>query len=131
MRQSEGVPLQRLFSTFPNGRPGTGLLLLRVASGLLLLQRVVNRHGNAHHLGEISLAVSAVIAILLLLGLWTPVDGVILAAAEIPALLQGADDPRILICLMVLGLSISMLGPGAFSVDAVIFGRHRLDLPDR
>jgi uncharacterized membrane protein YphA (DoxX/SURF4 family) len=95
------------------------------------LHSIVNQHGNAHNLGEISLAISAIIAILLLLGLWTPVAGALLTAAEIPPLVQGADDPRILICLMVLGLSISMLGPGAFSVDAVIFGRHRLDLPDR
>ena len=78
-----------------------------------------------------SLAISAIIAILLVLGLWTPVAGVLSAVAEIPLLFKGADDPRILICLMVLGVSISMLGPGAFSLDAVIFGRHRLDLPDR
>ena len=131
LEQSEGVPLQRLFSTFPNGWPGRGLLLLRVTGGLLLLLSVINWRGNLHHLTGISLAISALIAILLVLGLWTPVAGVLSAAAEIPLLIQGADDPRFLICLMVLGLSISMLGPGAFSLDAMIFGRHRLDLPDR
>lgn len=96
-----------------------------------MLSSVVNWHGNPHHLAEISLAVSAIIAILLVLGLWTPIAGVLSAAAEIPLLVQGADDPRILICLMVLGVAISMLGPGAFSLDAVIFGRQKLDLPDR
>jgi len=96
-----------------------------------LLSSIIAQHGNAHHLAEMSLAISAIIAILLVLGLWTPVAGVLSAVAEIPLLFQGADDPRILICLMVLGVSISMLGPGAFSLDAVIFGRHRLDLPDR
>lgn len=70
------------------------------------------------------------ITILLVLGLWTPIAGVLSSAAEIPLLIKGADDPRLLICVMVLGVSISMLGPGAFSLDAVIFGRHRLDLPD-
>lgn len=131
-KQSEDVPLQRLFSTFPNGWPGRGLLLLRVTGALLQLHSFFFiRHENSQHLAEISLGISAIIAILLLVGLWTPVVGVLSAAAEIPLLIQGADDPRILICLMMLGVSISMLGPGAFSLDAMIFGRHRLDLPDR
>lgn len=75
--------------------------------------------------------ISSILAIFLVVGLWTPVAGVLSAAAEIPLLLKGSDDPRLLICMMVLGISISMLGPGAFSIDALIFGRHRLDLPDR
>jgi len=92
---------------------------------------IANWHGNVHHGAGIPLAVSAVTAILLSVGLWTPVAGVLSAATEIPLFLQGADDPRVLICLIVFGISISMLGPGAFSIDAMLFGRHRLDLPDR
>jgi putative oxidoreductase len=128
----EGVPLQRLFSTFPNGWPGSGLLLLRVTGGLLLLHScIIIWHGDVEYVAGIASVISSIIAILLVVGLWTPVAGVLFAAAEIPLLIQGVDDPRILICLMVLGVSISMLGPGAFSIDALIFGRHRLDLPDR
>ena len=116
---------------FPNGWPGKGLLLLRVTDGLLLLHIcIANWHGNVHRVAGIPLAISAVTAILLSVGLWTPVAGVLSVATEVPLFVQGADDPRILICLMVFGASISMLGPGAFSIDAMLFGRQRLDLPD-
>ena len=116
---------------FPNGWPGKGLLLLRLTDGLLLLQIcIANWHGNVQRVAGIPLAISAVTAILLSVGLWTPVAGVLSAATEVPLFVQGADDPRILICLMVFGASISMLGPGAFSIDAMLFGRQRLDLPD-
>lgn len=117
---------------FPNGWPGRGLLLLRVTDGLLLLHTcIANGLGNGHHVALIPLAVSGVMAILLSVGLWTPLAGVLSAATQVPLLIQHADDPRILICLMVLGVSISMLGPGALSIDAGIFGRKRLNLPER
>jgi hypothetical protein len=99
---------------------------------VLLLQSCIdNRPENAHHVAEIFSVVLAIVAVLLLAGLWTPIAGIVSSAAEVPLLVQGADDPRILICLMVLGVSVSLLGPGAFSIDALIFGRQRLDLPDR
>jgi hypothetical protein len=79
----------------------------------------------------ILLAGSAVIGAFLLAGLWTPIVGVLSAAAEIPLFVQGASDLRNLICLMAIGIAVSMLGPGAFSIDAAMFGRQRLDLPDR
>jgi hypothetical protein len=45
--------------------------------------------------------------------------------------MKQADDPRILVCLIGINLAIAMLGPGDVSIDAVIFGRHRLDIPER
>lgn len=86
---------------------------------------------NGGHVPGALLAVAAVFAILLLIGLWTPIAGALSAATVAPLLIRGADEPRILICLIALGVSISMLGPGAISIDAAMFGRHRLDLPDR
>ena len=77
------------------------------------------------------MAVLATLAVLILAGLWTPVAGALSALAAVPLLIQEADQAGILICLMALGISVSMLGPGAISIDAAIFGRHRLDLPER
>jgi putative oxidoreductase len=31
--------------------------------------------------------------------------------------------------LAVIGLSLAMLGPGSWSIDARLFGRKRIDLP--
>ena len=115
---------------FPNGWPGRGLLLLRVTDGLLLLYGFM-RHGNAPFVANIPSAIAALLGTLILLGLWTPIVGVASAATEFLLLVRGDDDAQLLICSIALGASISMLGPGAFSVDAAMFGRRRLDLPDQ
>jgi putative oxidoreductase len=129
---SEGERLQRLFSMFPSGWPGGGLLLLRLTDGIFLLHTCIACWlGNGHHIPATLLAIVAALALLLLIGLWTPIAGALSAATMVPLLIQEVDEPRILICLMALGVSILMLGPGAISIDAAMFGRHRLDLPDR
>jgi putative oxidoreductase len=65
--------------------------------------------------------------ILLLLGLWTPVAGTLVATAEIWAIVAGTTEPRLSAILATLGASLAMIGPGAWSVDARLFGRKRID----
>jgi hypothetical protein len=117
---------------FPNGWPGGALLLLRLTDGMLLVHGcIVCWFENPHRLIGLLPAGSAAVALFIVVGLWTPVTGILAAAAAVPLFLQGAHDVGTLICLMTIGIAVSMLGPGAFSIDAAIFGRHRLDLPDR
>src|SRR4051794_24231428 len=78
-----GSFLQRLFSTFPDGLPGVGLVLLRVAAALSLIRFDAGDLTNldsvivlAWHLARLAGA------ILLLAGLWTPVAGALVAVAE-------------------------------------------------
>ena len=116
---------------FPNGWPGRGLLLLRVTNASLVLSCfITNLRENVQHLSAIFLITLGILAILLLVGLWTPAVGILSALTIAPLLVQGSDDPRVLVCLIVFGISLSMLGPGAISIDAAIFGRKRLNLPD-
>jgi putative oxidoreductase len=83
----------------------------------------------------ISLAVIHVLAIavgiLLLLGLWTPITGVLLAIIEIWSTFTHPHDPWSYILLGTLGAALAMLGPGAWSVDARLFGWKRIDPQDR
>lgn len=68
------------------------------------------------------------LGLLLLIGLWTPIAGALVALTALAsALTEGADQWY---CLMVgiLGLAIALLGPGAWSVDARLFGWKRLDI---
>jgi putative oxidoreductase len=68
--------------------------------------------------------------VLLLLGLWTPVAGALAALAALAgADWQSADGGY---CLMVgmLSLALALLGPGAWSVDARLFGWRRLEIRD-
>jgi uncharacterized membrane protein YphA (DoxX/SURF4 family) len=70
-------------------------------------------------------------AALLLVGLWTPVAGVLMAVAELGLAFSHSTDPAMHILLGALGASLAMLGPGAWSVDARLFGRKRIHIPQR
>lgn len=124
--------MQRLFSTFPEGWPGAGLLFLRAAAAIPTVQ-----HGIAGFLATPLPAhmalqlISIAAAGLLLVGLWTPVAGVLLALSEIFLAFSHSHDPWIHIVLGALGAAMAMLGPGAWSVDARLFGRKRIQIPHR
>src|ERR1700731_197988 len=89
-----GPCVQRLFSTFPEGWPGTGLLFLRAVVAIPLVQ-----HGIAGLLTATLPAlvilhlVAAGAAALLLIGLWTPVAGVLMAVAELFLTFSHPSDP--------------------------------------
>jgi uncharacterized membrane protein YphA (DoxX/SURF4 family) len=70
-------------------------------------------------------------AALLLVGFWTPVAGVLMAVAELSLAFSHAADPSMHILLGALGGALAMLGPGAWSVDARLFGRKRIHIPQR
>jgi putative oxidoreductase len=128
----EGATLQRLFSMFPSGWPGKGLLVLRILAGAFPIHDgIIALIGSPHHEPMTLLLVSAAGGIFLLIGLWTPVAGVIAAIAEFLILLSGTDHPRSNVLLLALGVSIAMLGPGTWSIDALLFGRQRLNLHQR
>ena len=76
-------------------------------------------------------AITAGAAVLLLVGLWTPVAGVLLAVAELFLALSHPIDPWMHILHGRLGVALAMLGPGAWSVDARLFGRKRIQIPRR
>ena len=124
--------LRRLFSTFAHGWPGAGLLLIRLVVGIAL---VVRRIIELQSAPPISLAVTHVLAIaagiLLLAGLWTPIAGVLLAIIEIWSAFTHPLDPWSYLLLGTLSAALAMLGPGAWSIDARLFGWKRIDLRDR
>ncbi len=119
--------MQRLYSTFPTGKPGIGLLLLRLAAGCaLIVERLqLLRPIPPSPLLEINV-VLILIGICICLGLWTPVMAGLDGAAE---LLMTVSDPgryESHLLLAILGISLAMLGPGAWSIDALLFGRKRI-----
>ena len=70
--------------------------------------------------------------LLLLVGLWTPIVGTLVAPIEVWELFfLHAGDPWIYILLGTLSAALAMLGPGAWSIDARLFGWKRIDLPPR
>jgi putative oxidoreductase len=121
--------LQRLFSMFPNGWPGTGLLLLRLVAGFLLIHDGITALiGTSRHETVASQVIAASAGIFLLAGLWTPIAGGLLAIVELWLIVTGTPHLRATILLAAIGVAIAALGPGAWSIDARLFGRQRLDI---
>lgn len=115
--------MQRLFSMFPNSWPGTGLLLLRIASGATLIrQALVGPPAIALH------PLEALAGALLIAGLWTPVAGSVVVVCQLWTVLAALDDVRSAVLLATIGAALAMLGPGSTSLDNQFFGRKRFDV---
>ena len=127
-----GQFLQRLFSNFADGWPGRGLLLQRLLTGATLLYCGIAYFRTGPHIAPIAPRIIGVGAgILLLAGLWTPLVGALIAIVELWIAFSHSADPWIPIFLAVLGASLAMVGPGAWSIDARLFGRKRIHIADR
>jgi putative oxidoreductase len=124
--------MQRLFSIFPNSLPGLGLLNLRALAAFCLLFQGANLFEIMPSIGDpmsIVRAVGSIIAALLLFaGLLTPIVSITLVLVEISQLLYGTAMGVEHAILGALALSIATLGPGAWSVDARLYGRKRIEI---
>jgi len=133
--------LLRLFSlTYPGGRAGVGLLLLRAAIGLAAVAQggvyLSGRDDSAlwtWAAGLLALATGST----LLVGCLAPFACIRLrlgitamalswSTAYTPDLLHGG-----LFLLIVVGMAAAtaLLGPGAYSLDARLFGRREIIIP--
>ena len=122
--------MQRLFSTFADGWPGVGLLLQRLLTGTTLLYCGILHLGKASPFVPITPhIIGAGAGILLLVGLWTPVGGVLVTIVELWVVLSRVGDPLVPLILAILGATLAMIGPGAWSIDARLFGRKHIEPP--
>jgi hypothetical protein len=124
--------MRRLFSTFSSGPPGVGLLLLRLIAGATLIVHYVQLHNGASPQAITSHVIAALGALLLLAGLWTPVTGAMVAIIEL-WIVFSHNDPWVSVLLAGLGAGLALLGPGAWSVDARLYGWKRIEIrrPDK
>ena len=124
--------MQRLFSTFADGLPGGGILLLRVLVGGALINLGFAAPASETHAELFALQIlGAAAGLLILAGLWTPVSGVLAGMLEAwIAFTQSGSQPLATI-LAGMAISLAMIGPGAWSIDARLYGRKQLLPPER
>jgi uncharacterized membrane protein YphA (DoxX/SURF4 family) len=95
------------------------------------------RYGISHlkEASHLAYGVSSIIAatagVLLLIGLWTPIVGTVITVVEVWVVCSVKSDPWTPIVFATLGAIIAMVGPGAWSIDARLFGRKRIEIPER
>lgn len=117
--------LQRLFSMFPAGAAGFGLLILRLcAAGMLVRNAVLT---SAPELPFSEAAALFVLVVLLCIGVFTPAACIAAGLAQITLLICAAHgDPFEVVSAVGVTSALLLLGPGAFSVDGRMFGRRRI-----
>jgi hypothetical protein len=123
--------VQRLFSTFANGWPGRGLLIQRLLVGWALLYcdfRCLSVTPVCRL--PVQQSVGALAGLLLIAGLWTPVAGVLVAGVETWVALSAPATAGIPVALAVLGSTLAMIGPGTWSLDALLYGRKHIAFPE-
>ena len=115
--------MRKLFATFPAGAPGAALLLLRLsvathASVTCVLQ-------NAYDLPMWGRGSVLLVAMVLGFGYLTPIVSLLSAsAAALLSLHLGMWPTADGAFALIDGIVVAMLGPGAYSVDARLFGRR-------
>ena len=119
--------MQRLYSTLANGWPGIGLLLQRIVAAIMVVRFcIIQLTDLCFSASMMPHIIAGCAGIFFLVGLWTPVVGTLIAVAELWIAVTHLSDPWISIMLATIGGTSAMLGPGAFSVDARLYGRRHL-----
>ncbi|MCU1252626.1 MAG: hypothetical protein JWQ49_5655 [Edaphobacter sp.] len=134
------LSLQKLFSTFPEGWPGLGLVVLRLTVALSAIVQGIGTfmESPAQILSWTIGSLEALVGASLLIGFLTPIAG---ASASLVNLAIGvswfmtpgerAHDRAVAdFYLVVISIAITVLGPGAFSLDARLFGRREIIIPE-
>ena len=125
--------MQKFFSAFPGGWPGLGLLLLRALVGVTLFAQILSYLGSTK-LSVLSLVVTALVLIIascLLVGFMTPIAAMVIGMTAIALAVSNViETNQTLLNVIVLTTTVALLGPGAFSIDARMFGRREILIPN-
>jgi len=122
--------MTKFLSRYPDGTAGAALLLLRVCCALLAF----------HVVGRLSISLapnvaeagSAVTALALVTGFGTRFVAFVLAGAAITDTIASSGNiDSVMIAYSAGYASLGLLGPGAYSIDANVFGRRVIRLEPR
>ena len=107
-------------------------MLLRLTVSAFLIYDVLIRLLGAEDVGHaIPQTGAAALGILLFAGIWTPVAGALVFFLQVWICVAHREDFGAHVLAAAIALALSLIGPGAWSVDALVFGRRRISIQDR
>jgi hypothetical protein len=119
--------MHRLYSMFPSGFPGVGLVLLRVAVAITLWP--LPETLRTWPLGHLLTWCDAALCIALGAGLFTPITALLCVLLKCLELVTPGTAPlEYLSAAALASLALVFLGPGAYSLDSQLYGRRELTL---
>jgi NO-binding membrane sensor protein with MHYT domain len=107
---------------FPTGAAGVALILLRVSVAITLFTQVMPQGSPAAHLWT-STGVG-LLGVAICLGLFTPMSSIACCLIQAATLLDMKIPALTLTSSILVAASLGLLGPGAYSLDARMFGRR-------
>ncbi len=118
---------------FPQGGPGIGLLLLRMAAAGMFALNLTHRFSfSSNALYWLTVSLIFLISLGLILGFLTPIFAIIASVGAVLNLaLAGAPIDEVYILRTLTSAALVFLGPGAYSVDARLFGLRVTVVPPR
>lgn len=120
--------MRRLYSTFAGGWPGIGLILMRLVVGFALVSSAGSALLSSPAIPVTVLSVLLVAAaILLIIGLFSPIVGTVVALIETCRFVTIPEDRLVYLLVATFGAALAMLGPGLWSIDARLFGWKRIE----
>ena len=118
---------------FPRGGPGVGLLFLRISTAAMFALNVMHPLlRSSPTLYWVGVSLIALISFLLCIGFLTPFLAAVACAAAVANLFL-ADQPGnfVYILRILTSAALFFLGPGAYSLDARLFGLRVTVIPPR
>jgi uncharacterized membrane protein YphA (DoxX/SURF4 family) len=104
---------------------------MRVVGGAAFVARGADALSGASAMAMSVAALAMLAGACLLAGLWTPLAGSAIAVTGLWFALTRAEDPLASVLLATIGATLALVGPGAWSVDARLFGWKRIDVRER
>lgn len=105
------------------------MFALRVLTATALIRSIVAHSRTVSGVAILPEYIAASLGLLILVGLWTPIVGTLIAVVELWLAISSQTDVWVAIALATLSGSLAMIGPGAWSIDARLFGRKRIAAP--
>jgi uncharacterized membrane protein YphA (DoxX/SURF4 family) len=129
-----------MFSTFPDGLSGLGLVILRFVLGALLTISVFASLRDRHDWNVLTAMVvilTLISGLLIITGYRTRLAAMVAGVAMVGCMvfltsaqgLEMLDTRTTEIIAITIAIAVACLGPGAFSIDSRLFGRREIVIP--